>query len=219
MAEVVGLAASIIQIAGAGASLSKALYSYVGSAACADQQISDIAGDVEITSNALNNVGEVFKNESSLSIVSKTAIQDATSLIKRCESVFGAIQNVIDKRRKPAKDGKKSLSVLGKLAWPLKEQKIQVLQSRLESLKNSLVLLFHVIQLANGQARGFVDNALVLRFKLIRIQAIGKGCPGERTGEYSSALSASTRLAPGASVPGKQARHVFVGRCGNFARC
>ncbi|KAH7112915.1 hypothetical protein B0J11DRAFT_183648 [Dendryphion nanum] len=160
MAEIIGLAASIIQIAGAGASLSKSLYNYVGSAVCADQQLADIAGDVEITANALDSVGEVFQDETSSSTVSKKAVIDAHSLIKRCESVFAEIHRVIEKRRRPTtKEGKKGLSAFGKLSWPLKEQKIQLLQTRLESLKNSLILLFHVLQLANVQASGKVEKS------------------------------------------------------------
>jgi hypothetical protein len=156
MAELVGLAASIIQIAGVGVKLSTTLYNFVGSATRADQEITDIAGDVEITANALDSVGKVFEDEDAPSVVSKKAIEHANSLIKRCEAVFREIHEVIDKRRKISKDGKKSLSALGKLSWPMKEQKIELLRRRLESLKNSLILLFHVLQLANGQARGFV---------------------------------------------------------------
>ena len=63
MAEVVGLAASIIQIAGAGAKLSVTLYNFTSSAARADQDIRDIADDVELTSNALESVGKLFESE------------------------------------------------------------------------------------------------------------------------------------------------------------
>jgi methyl-accepting chemotaxis protein len=154
MAEIIGLAASIIQIAGAGAKLSTALYNFVGSVARADHEMTDIAGDVELTANALDSVGKVFEDEDAKSVISMKAVQDAKSLIKRCESVFNEIHEVIDKRRKICKDGKKSLSTLGKFSWPLKEQKVQLLRTRLESLKNSLVLLLHVLQLASSQAKG-----------------------------------------------------------------
>jgi hypothetical protein len=156
MAELLGVAASIIQIAGTGAKLSIALYDFIGSAARADQEITDIAGDVELTSNVLDSVGRVFETEDAQSIVSKKAIQDANSLIRRCGAVFNDISEVVEKRRRVSKDGKRSLSMMGKLAWPLKEQRIELLRRRMESLKNSLMLLLHVLQLAQGQARGHV---------------------------------------------------------------
>ena len=158
MAEAVGLAASIIQIAGAGLTLSKALYVYVDSTTKADNEVADIASDIEITANALDSVGKVFEDEDSASVVSKKAIRDAENIVKRCEAVFGEIQQVIDKRRKTGKDGKKSLTMIGKLAWPMKTEKVELLRRRLESLKNSLVLLFHVLQLANGQAKGRLEK-------------------------------------------------------------
>ncbi|KAH7091682.1 hypothetical protein FB567DRAFT_589558 [Paraphoma chrysanthemicola] len=158
MAEVVGLVASIVQIAGAGCQLSAALYNYTTSAVRADQDIADIAGDVELTSNALESVGRVFESEEAKSVVSKKAIQDANNLIKRCDVVFKDISELVDKRRKVSKDGKKGLTVMGKLSWPMKEQRLELHRRRLDSLKNSLVLLLHVLQLAQGQARGQLEK-------------------------------------------------------------
>lgn len=157
MAEAIGVAASIIQIAGAGAKLSTALYNFTSSAVRADQEIRDIAGDVELTSNALSSVGEVFKTEDARSIVSKKAIQDANAIIKRCEEVFGEITEMVDKRRKVGEDGKKKVGFVGKIMWPMKEQRVELNRRRLESLKNSLVLFLHVLQLAQGQSRGYVN--------------------------------------------------------------
>ncbi|KAH7366623.1 hypothetical protein BKA66DRAFT_573287 [Pyrenochaeta sp. MPI-SDFR-AT-0127] len=161
MAEAVGLAASIIQIAGAGAKLSIALYNFTDSAARADQDIRHIADDVELTANALENVGKVFETEEAKSIVSKKAIQHANNIIKKCEDVFNEISDMIEKRRKIGKDGKKSLSMMGKLAWPMKEQRVELNRRRLESLKNSLVLLLNVLQLAQGQARGKMEKGVM----------------------------------------------------------
>lgn len=153
-----GLAASIIQIAGAGAKLSVALYNFTDSAVRADQDIRHIADDVELTANALESVGKVFETEDAKSIVSKKAIQDANNIIKKCEDVFNEISEMVDKRRKVGKDGKKSLSMMGKLAWPMKEQRVELNRRRLESLKNSLILLLNVLQLAQGQARGYGET-------------------------------------------------------------
>jgi hypothetical protein len=162
MAEVLGLVASIVQLAGAGAKLSSALYNYTTSAVRAEQDITDIAGDVELTSNALESVGKVFETEYAQSIVSKKAIQDANNIIKRCKTVFNDITELVEKRQKVGKDGKKGLNMMGKLSYPFKEQRVELHRRRLESLKNSLVLLLHVLQLAQGQARGYVYQTTVM---------------------------------------------------------
>lgn len=159
MAEAVGLVASIVQIAGTGAKLSSALYHFTTSAVRADQDIADIASDIDLTSNALESIGKVFETEDTQSIISKKAILDANSIIKRCEAVFRDIADLVEKRRVVSKHGKKSLSVMGKLSWPMKEQRVELYRRRLESLKNSLTLLLHVLQLAQGQSRGSVDIA------------------------------------------------------------
>ncbi|KAH6840251.1 hypothetical protein B0T12DRAFT_45300 [Alternaria alternata] len=161
MAEVVGLAASIIQIAGAGAKLSVTLYNFTSSAARADQDIKDIADDVELTSNALESVGKVFESEDAKSIISTKAVQDAHNIIKKCQGVFDELSEMVGKRRKTGKDGKKTLSMMGKLAWPMKEQRVELHRKRLESLKNSLVLLLHVLQLAQGQSRGKMEKSVM----------------------------------------------------------
>ncbi|KAF2681412.1 hypothetical protein K458DRAFT_420584 [Lentithecium fluviatile CBS 122367] len=157
MAEVIGLAASIVQIAGAGVQLSTTLYNFVGAASRADSDIADIADDVQLTANTLDSVGKVFERVGGKCVVSKKAIQDAESLIKRCEAVFGEIHQMIDKRRKMGKDGKK-LSTLGKFSWPLKEPRVELLRKRLDSLKASLQLLLQVLLLANGQAKGEMEK-------------------------------------------------------------
>ncbi|CAN9147991.1 unnamed protein product [Alternaria alternata] len=161
MAEVVGLAASIIQIAGAGAKLSVTLYNFTSSAARADQDIRDIADDVELTSNALESVGKLFESEDAKSIISTKAVQDAHNIIKKCQGVFDELSEMVEKRRKTGKDGKKTLSMMGKLAWPMKEQRVELHRKRLESLKNSLVLLLHVLQLAQGQSRGKMEKSVM----------------------------------------------------------
>lgn len=156
MAELIGLAASIIQIAGAGTKLSTTLYNFVGSAVRAEHSISDIAEDVALTTTALSSVGQVFETEEAKFVVSRKAIEDSNNLIQRCEGVFREIQDVIDRRRKMSKDGRRTLTALGKLSWPMKEPRVELLRRRLESLKHSLSLLLQVLYLANSQAKGFV---------------------------------------------------------------
>lgn len=155
MAELIGLTASILSIAGAGVKLSTTLYTFAESASRADQDIADIAGDVALTANVLDSVGNVLKENETKCLASKAALNDAESILKRCESVFGDIRQVIEKRTKIGKDGKKTITTLGRLAWPLKEQRIELMRRRLDSLKTSLLLLLKVLSFAGDRARGF----------------------------------------------------------------
>ena len=54
---------SIVRIASSGVQLSTTLYSFTESAARAHEDIADIAGDVALTANLLNSVGNILKWE------------------------------------------------------------------------------------------------------------------------------------------------------------
>jgi hypothetical protein len=142
MAEFVGLAASLIQIAGEGVKLSTSLYDFVGSASRADSGVADIADDVQLTATTLDSIGKVFRREGEECVVSRKAVQDAKSLMKTCKVVFTEIQHMINNKGK----------------WPLEKPRIQLLKKRLENLKASLQLLLQVILLATGQAKGELEK-------------------------------------------------------------
>ncbi|PSN60006.1 hypothetical protein BS50DRAFT_217244 [Corynespora cassiicola Philippines] len=160
MAELVGLATSITQIAGAGAKLSTDLYSSLDPAvAGGNHEVEAVAAHVEVTAKALHGIASIFRDDHAPSFVSERATQDASNLIQQCESVFSDVYEVVDKRRKASKDGTAGLGALGKMAWPLMDQRIELLRRRLENLKNSLILLVHVLQLARSQAKGNLEKS------------------------------------------------------------
>ncbi|KAH6644270.1 hypothetical protein C7974DRAFT_407964 [Boeremia exigua] len=159
MAEVVGLAASVLQIGGAGAKLSIELYNFINTASRADSDITHIAVDVEVTSNVLGNVGKVLGADGAKRLVNQDAVQHARTLITQCEEVFNELSEVVDKARKTGKDGRSRIGFRAKISWPMKEQRVELLRRRLETLKSSLLVLFHVLQLAQDKARGDVEVA------------------------------------------------------------
>ncbi|KAJ4349197.1 hypothetical protein N0V95_004780 [Ascochyta clinopodiicola] len=158
MAEILGLAASIIQIGGSGAKLSKELYLFISTAARADQDMNTIARDVGTTSGVLANVGKVLEADDVTKIINQDAVTHAKDLIGQCEEVFEEILAVLEKRWKRGDDGERRLTLMGRMSWPMKEQRVELLRRRLETLKSSLLVLFYVLQLAQCQARGDVEK-------------------------------------------------------------
>lgn len=154
MAEVIGLAASVLQIGGAGAKLSNELYHFISTASRANSDVTHIAVDVEVTSKVLGNVGKVLEGDNAKNMVNQDAIQHAKDLIKQCEEVFNELSDVVTKARKIDKDGRTRIGFRAKMSWPMKEQRVELLRRRLETLKSSLLVLFHVLQLAQDKARG-----------------------------------------------------------------
>lgn len=169
MAELLGLAASIVQLGGAGVELSKALYNYVDSVARSEKEIKDLAGDVKLTCSALERVGETLRNELPAALT-RRAIDDAATIKLGCEAVFAEISDIAEKRWKVDSNGKKHLSLLGKSTWLFKEQKVEHLRSRLVSLKLDLSLLLSVLLLAHEHARGYELSIIMLSVTLTRYQ-------------------------------------------------
>ncbi|KAF9701185.1 hypothetical protein EKO04_000945 [Ascochyta lentis] len=168
MAEIIGLAASIVQLGGAGAELSIKLYNFVNSATRADRDMIDLAEDLDSTGSALNHIGRTLRAKDIQARTSPQAIKDATKLKRRCELVFVEIQDIIQKRQKIGKDGKESLTLAGKMGWPLKEQRVELLRRRLDSLKLSLSLLLDVLKLSQGEAQGKLQSELEKERETIR---------------------------------------------------
>ena len=65
MAEIIGLVASVVQLADAGLKLSSALYQYADGVATADRRIKNIANEVKLTSFVIQELGGIFEQNKS----------------------------------------------------------------------------------------------------------------------------------------------------------
>ena len=154
MAELLGLVASVIQVAGAGVQLSKTLYEYVDGVATADRRIKDIAAEIKMTSVAIEELGDMFKHEEMASLVSKKAVQTANDTITECSALFAQIDVTLKKSRK---------GTFGRLTMPFRETKLELLRSHVDKLKSTLQLLMQVLTLAHQVASRRLDRAAEAR--------------------------------------------------------
>lgn len=136
MAEVVGLVASVIQVAGAGLKLSQTLYQYADGVATADRRIRDIAKDVKLTSLVIDELGNVFKQDETARLISRSAVTTAEETMKECSTVFSEIDTMLAKSRK---------GTMGRLMLPFRDKKIELLRSHIDKLKSTLQLLMQVL--------------------------------------------------------------------------
>ncbi|KAH9876103.1 hypothetical protein J1614_003982 [Plenodomus biglobosus] len=136
MAEVVGLVASVIQVAGAGLKLSQTLYQYADGVATADRRIRDIAKDVKLTSLVIDELGNVFKQDETARLISRSAVTTAEETMKECSTVFSEIDTMLAKSRK---------GTMGRLMLPFRDNKIELLRSHIDKLKSTLQLLMQVL--------------------------------------------------------------------------
>lgn len=134
--EAVGFVASVAQLAGAGLKLSVALYEYADHVANSPKKIRDLAKDVKITSSVLEHLSELLFLGTSQPLIRPGALQTAKDTIAECTAIFEEMESFIE-------SGSKSV---GRLVFPFKESKLQLLMARLASLKSTLQLLLLVLQ-------------------------------------------------------------------------
>lgn len=157
MAELLGFVASIAQLAQQGFALSSALCDYADRLARPEQDVADIADDVKTTAMALDGVATTLQDHNGIADVSKSALDEAATLTKRCEAVFAHVQDWVQKRSSPGQDG----IPVSNAPDPLKEQRFHLLRRRLDNLKHSIMLLLHVLRLAHGQAKGNLKDSVL----------------------------------------------------------
>jgi hypothetical protein len=162
MAETVGLIASVIQVAGAGLKLSQTLYQYVDGVATADRRIRDIAKEIQLTSFVIEELGEIFKNDETSTLLSKNAVKTANETMKECSSVFTEIDATLKKSKK---------NTFGRLMLPFRDTKIELLRNHIDKLKSTLQLLMQVLTYAHQVADRRLDRDAEVKQKA-RIQEL-----------------------------------------------
>lgn len=170
MAEI-GLIASVIQVAGAGLTLSNTLYQYANSVSSADKRIRDIAQDVKLTSFVIDELGRIFKQDETTALISKNAVNTAEETVRECSNVFTEMEAALKKFKK---------NTLGRLMLPFREPKLELLRTNIDRLKSTLQLLMQVLTHAHQIATQWVYfPSLAVDFRLIyRNQETGQGSSG-----------------------------------------
>jgi hypothetical protein len=152
------VAVGIVRMASIGTKLSTTIMSYASAVADADKSMVDIAGDVALTSNVLTSVGNFLTERDNGVVATPSALKDAKAILTRCHDTFAEIKAIVDKSAKTDDNGNRKSSKRAKLTWPIKSNKAELLKSRLESLKSSLMLLLQVLSFAKDWASWYASS-------------------------------------------------------------
>ncbi|KAL5401059.1 hypothetical protein PMIN03_011846 [Paraphaeosphaeria minitans] len=152
MAEVIGIVASVIQVAGAGLKLSETLYQYAESVGTADRRIKDIATEIKLTATTIKELGSLFQQDATSKLLSDSALQTANETVRECSNVFEDISMLLRKSKK---------STLGRVMLPFREPKIELFRSHVDKLKITLQLLTSVLMFAHQTAARQHDRAVL----------------------------------------------------------
>ncbi|OQE32982.1 hypothetical protein PENFLA_c001G06763 [Penicillium flavigenum] len=149
--EVVGVVASIIQIADLGAKLSVKLCTFYKTVKVANKSMQELSSDVSLTCSILNELGKTLEQDDQTRLCSKQAFSTAQEVLQECKSVFEEFDTAIEKH---SQDNEKNRLTrhARKITIALLGPDLDVLKSNLERLKSTALLMLHVIMYA-GQLR------------------------------------------------------------------
>ncbi|KAM7205110.1 hypothetical protein V8F20_003247 [Naviculisporaceae sp. PSN 640] len=136
MAEVLGLVASVIQVAAAGLQLSKTISDYGSAVQGSEKRLKGLDKDIYFTSGIISELATLLKDQRVQSLVSQRSIELTREIVAEFEGMFEAIEDVIEAIRGDS---------LGKWKIYFRESKIKLLLSNLDRLKGNLQLLIGVI--------------------------------------------------------------------------
>ena len=134
-------AASVAGVASAGVHLSKCLYDIYSTVKSSAKEIQDIANNISLLSVVLEELDGVLCQDE---MHYKPELQQAAqAIVLRCATIFSDIR-----KHTGTGKGQKGKKFTEKAAWFFKRERVKPLRVSLESLKSTLNILLHVIQLA-----------------------------------------------------------------------
>lgn len=144
-AEIIGLAASVVQLADVGLRLSVNLYTYTRKVKSADRSIEALSNEIATTGAILRQLGAQFDDEHTRQLCKPQAIDTARGLVADCEKVFAKLQKLAD----PLEPAKKSkVGILQRVKFTFLESHIDELKANLDRLKSSLLVILNLLILA-----------------------------------------------------------------------
>lgn len=141
MAEVVGLVASALTIAGVAASavqLSQALFTVAQTLKNAPQEIAEIAEEIQTLSGSLLTLDDFI--EAHQSLFKPALFQNTKSILSRYVQVDKELRMLID-----------TPSKLVRLKWCIKRPKAKNLLKKVEAIKTALSLELSIVRLAREE--------------------------------------------------------------------
>jgi hypothetical protein len=149
--EAVGVVSSIVQIADLGARVALKLCTFCHKVKQAEANIQNLSKDISLTCTVLRQLSDNLKQDGQIQLYSQNAFKTAQEILDECGRIFRSIESAMDQDLPPfaaSFETKKSnpfLKFSRKLNVVFKEPQLNVLQTNLDSLKNTMLLMLNVI--------------------------------------------------------------------------
>ncbi|OQE26932.1 hypothetical protein PENFLA_c006G08282 [Penicillium flavigenum] len=187
--EVLGVVASILQIADVGAKLSVKLCTFYRTVKVANQSMQDLSCDVSLTCSILNELAKALEQDDQAKLCSEQVFCIAQEVLQECKVVFQQIENAIEKHNQ---DGEKNCFTRGarKVTVALLGPNLDVLKSNLERLKSTTLLMLHVIMYAGELRKRKVKSTLIDQRNIIHTLLEEKKAHTSKFNQLSSSIQA-----------------------------
>lgn len=173
--EILGLAASVIQIAELGGKLSVKIFTFTRKVKNANKTIDALSQEIAVTGAVLKQLGETLNKDDSVKVCSQGAIDTAKKLVSDTEKVFKNLDKLLDVEEKSSNKFRKAVT-LKRLKFPFLEPEIEQVQANLERLKSSLLVILNVLIFA-GQLRKYVCLTIYVQHCLFLLQPRDRANP------------------------------------------
>lgn len=146
-----GIAAGVLQVAGAGLQLAKTLNACATSFRDAKKDITAVAAEVALTASALQNLGHELEKDQAF--YSDKLVQDVRAAMSSCEDCFKELEALVKGLVIPS-----PISVAVRARWVLSKGKIKSLKGDLSQHKITLTLMLEILGCAARQASRYVQG-------------------------------------------------------------
>lgn len=155
--EILGIAASVVQIADLGGRLSVKLFTFSRKIKNADKSIDIISRDIAATGAVLQQLGKELEKDDQLRLCSIEAVSTARDLVEDCNRVFVELDDALGGRGSHGRTRRLVAGWKDRIKFPFLEAHIELLRSNLERLKSSLLVMLNVLIFAE-QLRKYVSQ-------------------------------------------------------------
>lgn len=136
------VAASVAGVAATGLQLSQTIYDLVTTFSEAENEMMSVGNNLSLLAAVLNELEGVLRRDSR--VYRNRMIRVVNDILKNCQGIFQDISKYISvmPRHKLSKQFQR------KVLWYFQRHRVKPLQAGLESMKSTLNVLLHVVQLA-----------------------------------------------------------------------
>lgn len=169
--EIVGVVASTFQLAEIGIKLSVKLCSFYRQIKDADNSAQRLASDVSLTCSILYQLGKILEQDSQTKLCSQQAFLTAQEVLEECEKIFSQIDEAIQKKD-PSSGKSKWERGTRRLTIVILGPDLDVLNSHLDKLKSTMLLMLNVIMYAREINR-YVSSKVSLEIHVVKLHWVG----------------------------------------------